>query len=389
MPDEIVIAGGNRLRITHDTLSIRELLVMVEAGVSWWQQQLMHNADVDREHAAAAIKDLSRILNSLSEQLAQGRETIRITTRLPVLREYSVGCAVCGRGNRAGARFCSACGARLPTSSNQHVAGSGRVSVRLQIAMRSDIGRVREANEDFCQTRRFVLPDGGEVTLLLVADGMGGAQAGADASRLAAESVERDLESRLQQGTPGDDAGWHTLLRDVVQAANRYVYDLAQADAARHGMGTTLTLGLVSGNRVHLAHIGDSRAYLINAEGVAEDGSRSIQMTSDHTLVARLVDVGQLTPEQARHHEYRNMLYRVLGTDAVVDVDTSSQALRSGDVLLLCSDGLTGTITDADLARIVLDYAVPAQACAYLVTYANQHGGQDNISVIVARVEER
>jgi protein phosphatase len=152
-------------------------------------------------------------------------------------------------------------------------------------------------------------------------------------------------------------------------------------------MGTTLTLIVVVGERAHMAHVGDSRAYLCNAAGVTEEGEPLLQLSSDHTLVARLVDIGQLTPEQSRTHPHRNALYRALGTEPTIDVDTGSHALRSGDRLLLCSDGLTTYVEDTELAQIVLQAAPPRHTCRRLVTLANERGGQDNVSVIVATVE--
>jgi protein phosphatase len=152
-------------------------------------------------------------------------------------------------------------------------------------------------------------------------------------------------------------------------------------------MGTTLTATLIVGERVHIASVGDSRAYLINAAGVTEDGATSAQLTSDHSLVARLVDIGQITPEQARTHPQRNLLYRSIGTDPSVDVDTRSEQLKAGDVILLCSDGLINTVEDAEMARIATEQTDPQRACDQLVALANERGGSDNISVLIVRVE--
>jgi protein phosphatase len=152
-------------------------------------------------------------------------------------------------------------------------------------------------------------------------------------------------------------------------------------------MGTTLTLLLVVGSRAHLAHAGDSRAYLVHAEGVADDGLPWLQLTSDHSLVARLVDIGQLDAEEARKHPQRNIIYRALGTQASIETDTSSQPLGVGDCLLLCSDGLTAHVNDDELARMTLAAPEPAHACEQLIELANQRGGSDNISVVIAMVE--
>ena len=127
--------------------------------------------------------------------------------------------------------------------------------------------------------------------------------------------------------------------------------------------------------------------YLINAGGVTEDGATAAQLTSDHSLVARLVDIGQITAEQARTHPQRNLLYRSIGTDPSVEVDTYSEQLEPGDILLLCSDGLVNHVRDEEIARCVLEQSDPNRACEQLVALANERGGRDNISVVIVRVE--
>jgi protein phosphatase len=239
-------------------------------------------------------------------------------------------------------------------------------------------------NEDTIYTGAYSNADGPIGTLLIVADGMGGHTAGDRASQLAVATVKQNLRSALETGVPADDAQWHALLRTVAAAANQAVYAEAR-DAGARGMGTTLTVAIVTDRRVHLAHVGDSRAYLINAAGVLSDGSTWNQLTTDHSLVARLVDIGQLTPEEARVHPQRNMIYRSLGTDPTVEVDAVSHALAAGDVLVLCSDGLNNHVEDAEIARIVLEEASEERAAERLVALANQRGGKDNISVVIAR----
>jgi PPM family protein phosphatase len=169
--------------------------------------------------------------------------------------------------------------------------------------------------------------------------------------------------------------------------ANRRVYEESRANIDHKGMGTTLTIALIVGDRLYIASVGDSRAYLINAGGVTEDGATSAQLTSDHSLVARLVDIGQITPEQARTHPQKNLLYRSIGTDPSVEVDTFAEQLEPGDILLLCSDGLINHVRDEEIAEIVLAQRDPNRACEQLVTLANQRGGRDNISVVIVRAE--
>lgn len=388
-PDAPPVEGvlpAKRFQVEGDSLRLRELINVVESGVHWWQTSLASGDSVTRTRAAEAIEELSRILHSLSQQLALGRETVRITTRLPTLRAYGLGCPVCGRGNREGARFCQGCGAALAGPSSQTGARPA-MPLRFRIAQRSDTGRVRKNNQDCVYSGQVPLGDGQVAYLCLVADGMGGANAGEEASRIASEVTQEFVRRGLGRRQPPDDAAWEQLLRNAARAANQRVYEESRASQARQGMGTTLTATLIVGERVHIASVGDSRAYLINAAGVTEDGATSAQLTSDHSLVARLVDIGQITPEQARHHPQRNLLYRSIGTDPSVDVDTRSEQLKAGDVILLCSDGLINTVEDAEMARVATEQADPQRACDQLVALANERGGSDNISVLIVRVE--
>jgi len=254
------------------------------------------------------------------------------------------------------------------------------------VAARTDRGVARPVNEDTVYAGEFTAGAVRIGTLLVVADGMGGHQAGDVASSLAVATLKTALTEALNASLPDDDQAWHALLREAVQEANRRVYARARADSASRGMGTTLTVALVTETRAHLAHVGDSRAYLLNPAGVTGEGSTWTQLTIDHTIVARLVDIGQLTPEQARVHPQRHMVYRSLGTDPVTEVDALSQSLAAGDVLVLCSDGLVNHVEDSELARIVLETPGEARACERLIALANERGGQDNISVVIARV---
>ncbi|NJM07928.1 Stp1/IreP family PP2C-type Ser/Thr phosphatase [Candidatus Gracilibacteria bacterium] len=385
-PDEILVSTGRRLRISSDALSVRELMAVVEAGVYHWQQRLS-DAGVDREQAAAAIGELSRILQSLSAQLAQGRETMRITARLPAQREYTRACPFCGRGNRANARFCISCGASLVEGAAASQPPVRPPRLRLTIAARTDVGRTRTNNEDSYFRGEFAIGADAFATLLIVADGMGGAQAGEVASQLAIATIKQELTGLLAERDLADDADWQAVLREAMIAANRAVFEHARRNKNRQGMGTTLTMALIHNDRLHLAHVGDSRAYLINAQGVSEGGAVWSLLTSDHTLVARLVDIGQLTPDQARVHPQRNILYRSLGTDPQTEVDTASHPIERGDHLLLCSDGLDTHVADEELARIVLEYPQVDRTCQALVDLANERGGRDNITVLIARVE--
>lgn len=380
-------AHGNRLQVSDNTLDLRELINVVESSVRWWKRGLNSSDAVTREQAARAIDELSQIMRSLSQQLAQGRTTIRVTRRLPALRTFDIACPSCGSGNRAGARFCQRCGALLNAAPHYGVGPVQPRTFTLQIVARTDIGRVRQQNQDAVYTGEIDLPDRQKAYLCLVADGMGGAAAGEYASHLAADVSRAYLERESANHPLPTDETWRALLRDAVRAANRRIYDVAHADAARRGMGTTLTIALIVGDRLHIASVGDSRAYLLNLNGVTDDGASAAQLTSDHSLVARLVDIGQLTPEQARTHPQRNILYRSIGTDPSVDVDTRSEALEPGDIVLLCSDGLVNHVRDEEIAQIALSEPDIDRAATRLISLANERGGRDNISVVMVRIE--
>jgi protein phosphatase len=386
---EGTIPGGRHIRVQGETLNLRELVNVVESGVRWWQSSLTSGDSVSRARAAQAIEELSRILHSLSQQLAQGRETVRITTRLPELRPDSVACPTCGRANRDGAKFCLGCGTVLSWPPHTPSAKGHSMPVRLTIGARTDQGRVRAINQDTVYAGAMALSAGETAYLCLVADGMGGAKAGEYASKVAAEVTRSQVTRAAGNKTPADDTAWQELLRNAVRSANKRVYEDSRSDTTRQGMGTTLTIALIVDDHLHIASVGDSRAYLLNGAGVTSEGASTAQLTSDHSLVARLVDIGQLTPEEARTHPQRNLLYRSIGTDPTVEVDTRSEHLEPGDILLLCSDGLVNHVTDEELTRIALAKREPDEICTELVALANQRGGWDNITVIVVQVTAR
>jgi PPM family protein phosphatase len=231
-----------------------------------------------------------------------------------------------------------------------------------QIAAVTDPGRRRRQNED-----AYVV----QPPLFAVADGMGGAQAGEIASRIAASAL-RDSGAEA-----GEDA-----VAALIQEANRRVYEAAASDEARAGMGTTVTAALVEADSVRIGHVGDSRAYR------ARDGALE-QLTEDHSLVAELVRSGKLSPEEADVHPQRSVITRVLGTDPEVDVDTFEVEARPGDVFMICSDGLTSMVEDeAILALLGRPGRTLEQRAHSLVDAANRGGGEDNITVILFELGE-
>jgi serine/threonine protein phosphatase PrpC len=225
----------------------------------------------------------------------------------------------------------------------------------------SDTGRRRRRNED-----AYVH----QPPLFAVADGMGGAQAGEIASRLAAAVLRED------EGAGGGEDRVVSLFEE----ANRRVYQRSSEDAAASGMGTTMTVALVADDRVSIGHVGDSRAYLIR------DG-RLEQLTEDHSLVAELMRTGKLSPEEAETHPQRSVITRVLGTEPDVDVDTFAIEPNEGDLFLLCSDGLTTMIDDETILGIVERHRKDLdQAARALIKAANKAGGEDNITVVFFEV---
>jgi PPM family protein phosphatase len=222
----------------------------------------------------------------------------------------------------------------------------------------TDRGRKRRRNED-----AFVC----EPPLFAVADGMGGAQAGEIASRLAAAAIR-------EESAAGAAAEAHVTA--LIQEANRRVYERSSADEAASGMGTTMTVALVQDGQVTIGHVGDSRAYLIR-------GDRLEQVTEDHSLVAELVRSGKLSPEEAESHPQRSVITRVLGTEPDVDVDTFTVAVEPDDLFLLCSDGLTTMVDDETILGIVRQKRSDLNAAAKaLIQAANRGGGEDNITLV-------
>jgi PPM family protein phosphatase len=232
---------------------------------------------------------------------------------------------------------------------------------------RTDVGRVREANED-----AFHVGD----SIVAVADGMGGHLAGEVASATALEPI------KALDGTPFEDGpSAIAALREAVIQANNTVSQMAHDEPTYRGMGTTLTAALIEGRRLHLAHVGDSRAYLLR-------GDRFSQLTDDHTLVQHLVDEGQITREEAATHPQRSIITRAIGVSPDIDVDALSVELDPGDQLLLCSDGLTGVVEDDQIARMLAAWDDPDETLARLIEAANDGGGPDNVTAVLLRFGE-
>ncbi len=255
-------------------------------------------------------------------------------------------------------------------------------SVGLEIGRSSNVGQVRTLNEDslLCVAMDRIHQSLSQpLGVFVVADGMGGHTAGEIASGTIVNVIGRKA---LQEWFPNQfsataDTDGQRWLRQAVDAANREVYSLRKS--AGNDMGSTLVAATLEGNKANIAHVGDSRAYRITATTIQ-------RLTTDHSLVERLIATHQITREEARYHPQRNVIYRTIGDKANLEVDTSTQMLSVGDYLLLCSDGLFGPVEDEAIGNIVRTAASPQAACDTLIQAANDGGGEDNITVIVVKI---
>lgn len=238
----------------------------------------------------------------------------------------------------------------------------------LRAAGSTDVGLRRRENED-----AFALAP--ELGLCVVADGMGGHTAGQVASQLAAEAVHQAIQM-LDEGpaTPSEK------LRYAVSAANRAVHGTARQRPECAGMGTTLVALLFEGQRAALAHVGDSRAYLLR-------GDRIRQLTDDHSIVGELLRRREISEDAAREHPHRHVLTRAVGVRAAVEPDLAELTPTPGDVFVLCSDGLTSHVEDHEIAKVIGEEDDLQEASQRLVDLANHRGGEDNTTVVVARYE--
>ncbi len=255
------------------------------------------------------------------------------------------------------------------------------ISHAVEIAALTNVGKARSHNEDSIAT---------DATLgvLVLADGMGGYQAGEVASGLATEGVVRAVRERLpameeaeRHPAIGGLYGASLMLRDAVAEANQHIYAAGQREERMSGMGTTLVSVLFHDNRMTIAHVGDSRLYRLR-------GDIFQQLTKDHSLLQHLIDQGFYTPEEALKSGKRNVVTRALGVDPTVEVDMREEEVQVGDIYLLCSDGLNDMVGEHDIHLIISTFSGNLQlAVEQLVQMANDQGGQDNISVILARVK--
>jgi PPM family protein phosphatase len=269
---------------------------------------------------------------------------------------------------------------------------STRGEIRVRLFARTDVGQIREHNED-----NFLVADltrktrglleanrsgvvGKHGSLFAVCDGMGGAAAGEIASQLAVDILYEKMTEGLDEAHPvlRDDLA-RRLVRGI-EAAGLRIFQEAKLDRTRRGMGTTVTAAALVDQFLFFAQVGDSRAYVLR-------GQHLVQLTRDQSLVNQLIEAGQLTEEEAESFEHNNIILQALGTADTVQVDLTYCELRRGDTLLLCSDGLSGMVRFEDIREVLLTTHEPIEACKVLTERANQAGGHDNITVIVAHFD--
>lgn len=233
----------------------------------------------------------------------------------------------------------------------------------------TDIGRVRDMNQD----SYYISSEEDEIKLFIVADGMGGYKGGEVASRLAIEGAKHYIYKNYNN-TKKEKEDLLDLVKKAVEFANTVVYDKSQQDKDLDGMGTTIDVCLVYGARVYIGHVGDSRVYRQRKDFFRK-------LTTDHSYVEQLIREGNITREEAYNHPKKNMLTRALGCTAYVEPDVSVKGFSRGDILLICTDGLTNMLRDPEISNIIKND--PENACKTLVEYANDRGGIDNITAVI------
>lgn len=233
---------------------------------------------------------------------------------------------------------------------------------------KTDIGKAREINQDY-----YSIPTPDEqLELFILADGMGGYNGGEIASKLATESVKNYIKNNFTQIEPTKEAILE-LIQSAIEYANMVVYEKSKNEEELEGMGTTLDICFIYNNKVYIGHVGDSRIYRIRGEVIRK-------LTKDHSYVQQLVEDGKITREEANHHPKKNMLMKALGCTAYVEPDVRARNIERGDILLMCSDGLTNMVSEEKIEEVVRQN--PERAPEILINLANQAGGYDNITAI-------
>lgn len=270
--------------------------------------------------------------------------------------------------------------------------GSKTPPIRISVFGKTDLGRTRDHNEDtflvadLTRQNASLQPEvrehelGERGTMLIVADGMGGAAAGEVASAMAAETIYEHLVATWCDDGERTPQQFAFRIRESVERANERIHEYAREHPDMRGMGTTTTAVGILDDHLYLSQVGDSRAYLVR-------NGEAIQLTKDQSLMQRLVDAGELTEEEAERSERRNIILQALGPEAKVKVDLTHQEIRRGDAIVLCSDGLSGQVKREEIAeRVSRTDRGLQEICAELIDLANERGGPDNITVLIARL---
>ena len=287
----------------------------------------------------------------------------------------------------------------LRTYSTAHVTVSpsspspdAAASIRVDVCGRTDVGRTREHNEDAYLVADVgagaalplegvqAYPAGDRGLLFMVADGMGGAAAGEIASAMAVHTVLDAVAATWRDAPDRSPAGFARALRTAGEEANRRIHATALEQPEYRGMGTTATIAGLLGDTLYLAQVGDSRAYLVR------DG-RALQITKDQSLLQRLIEAGEMTAEEAERSTRRNIILQALGPESSVIIDLTHQPVRRGDILILCSDGLSGLVPGDQIARLTGEVSSVCELCERLIATANENGGPDNITVVAVRFD--
>ena len=246
----------------------------------------------------------------------------------------------------------------------------------------TDVGRVRSNNEDSVLSMEMLSSFESRSAsnfLCAIADGVGGNQKGEVASKLALQILAAKVSTSMIGRGETELSG---ILKSAVEEANEAVVKYGTEHSESEGMATTIVVALIHRNTACVAHVGDSRAYLIKRGEIK-------QLTKDDSQVQELMDAAKLTPEQARHFPGRNIITKAVGAAADIEVSTSSLSLAPGDRILLCSDGLWGAVTDTEIQKIVFELPTPQFACNKLVSLANERGGKDNVSVVIVEIRKK
>lgn len=241
----------------------------------------------------------------------------------------------------------------------------------------SDIGNVREANEDYYEIVDMGYPD--KPIFFMLADGMGGHNAGEVASRSAVEYALRYIKDNEQELFWTDSNKIMDSMEKILKESNDALRQIAHANSECDGMGTTFIFACIFNDKMYVCHVGDSRAYIVRKGSITH-------ITQDHSYVEELIKLGQITREQAEDHPSKNVITRAIGIDETVDVDKYNVDLENEDTVVLCTDGLSNELSDSEILDAVANNPDTQNACEVMISKANKQGGEDNITVIVIKL---